>query len=57
MPVSWEELQTLEAANAFSLETAAAHAKARDPWPGYFDLTQSITKGMLTAVAGDKMRK
>ena len=57
VPLSWDELKTIEAANVFSLEAAAAHAKARDPWPGYFDLTQSITKGMLNAVAGDKMKK
>ncbi len=57
VPVSWDELQSLPAANAFSLEQAAARAQAPDPWPTYFKLTQSITKAMLSSVAGDKMKK
>jgi bifunctional non-homologous end joining protein LigD len=47
VPVSWDELDALGHANAFSLETAAAKAKEGDPWPGYFKLRQSITKAML----------
>jgi bifunctional non-homologous end joining protein LigD len=46
-PLSWDEVETLEAANAFSLGEAAARAQGSDPWPDYFDLTQSITKAML----------
>ncbi len=57
VPVGWDELPALQGANLFSLGEAAARAKAPDPWPGYFDLTQSITKAMLSAVAGDKMKK
>jgi bifunctional non-homologous end joining protein LigD len=54
-PVSWDEVETLEAANAFSLGEAAARAQGPDPWPDYFKLTQSITKAMLSSVAGDKL--
>ena len=52
VPVSWQELETLERANGFSLETAADRAREKDAWPDYFKLTQSITKGMVEAVAG-----
>lgn len=55
MPVSWNELGTIESASAFSLAEAVARAKGPDPWPGYFDLTQSVTKAMLSSVAGDKL--
>ena len=50
VPVTWDELETLEAANLFSLEAAAAHAAGPDPWPDYFKLSQSITDKMLKAV-------
>jgi bifunctional non-homologous end joining protein LigD len=52
VPVAWDELETIEAANIFSLETAAARAKEPDPWKGYFSTTQSITKAMVSSVAG-----
>ncbi|MHB1104518.1 MAG: non-homologous end-joining DNA ligase [Devosia sp.] len=52
VPVSWDEVETLERANAFSLGHAAARATEKDPWPDYFKLSQSITKGMVNAVAG-----
>jgi bifunctional non-homologous end joining protein LigD len=52
VPVGWDELDKLKAANAFTLESAAEKAKEPDPWPSYFSLTQSITKGMVEAVAG-----
>jgi len=47
VPVAWDELDELPHANVFSLETAAAKAKEREPWPDYFKLRQSITKAML----------
>lgn len=50
-PVSWDEVETLEAANVFSLGEAAARAQGKDPWSGYFDVSQSLTKAMLKAVA------
>lgn len=52
VPVSWDELETLKAANLFKIDAAAAKVQEPDPWVGYFDLTQSITKGMVEAVAG-----
>jgi bifunctional non-homologous end joining protein LigD len=52
VPVSWDEVETLDRANLFTLETAAQRAQEKDPWPNYFKLTQSITKGMVEAVAG-----
>lgn len=52
VPVGWDELETLTAANRFRIEEAAAKAQQPDPWPEYFDLTQSITKGMVESVAG-----
>jgi bifunctional non-homologous end joining protein LigD len=55
VPVGWDEMETLPAANAFPLSLAAARARDADPWPDYFTLTQSVTKAMLSAVAGDKM--
>ena len=54
-PVSWDEVDGLEAANMFSLGEAAARAQGPDPWPEYFNVTQSITKAMLSSVAGDKL--
>lgn len=52
VPVGWTELETFDRANGFTLETAAQRAQEKDPWPNYFKLTQSITKGMVEAVAG-----
>lgn len=52
VPVSWAEIETLERANGFSLEQGAARAQEEDPWPDYFKLSQSITKGMVESVAG-----
>jgi bifunctional non-homologous end joining protein LigD len=53
--VSWDEVDGVEAANMFSLGEAAARAQGPDPWPDYFKVTQSITKAMLSSVAGDKL--
>ena len=50
VPVTWEELDSVTAANQFSLAIAAERAKAPDPWTDYFKLDQSITKAMLKAV-------
>ena len=52
VPVGWDELESLKAANQFDIEAAAERAEQPDPWPDYFSLTQSITKGMVEAVAG-----
>ena len=52
VPVSWDELETIRAANQFSLAEAAERARQPDPWKGYFSTTQSITSSMRSAVAG-----
>nr|WP_295887819.1 DNA ligase D [uncultured Devosia sp.] len=50
VPISWPELDTIKAANQFTLADAAERAQKPDPWKGYFDTTQSITKAMRSAV-------
>ena len=52
VPVSWEELDTIKAANQFSLNAAIERVKQRDPWKGYFTTSQAITKAMVSSVAG-----
>ncbi|WP_240230671.1 DNA ligase D [Devosia lacusdianchii] len=54
VPVTWDELDAVKAANQFGLADAAARAKGADPWKGYFSTTQSITKAMWSAVDGPK---
>lgn len=51
VPVSWDEVPELQAANQFSLETAAARAAAPDPWEGYDALKQIIDAEKLKAVS------
>ncbi len=53
VPITWSELETLRAANQFSLPEAAARARQPDPWKGYFTTTQSITTKMRKAVGAD----
>jgi bifunctional non-homologous end joining protein LigD len=50
VPVGWDEIEGLTAANQFTLASAAARASQPDPWEGYFDGKQTITKTMLKAV-------
>ncbi|QDZ10683.1 DNA ligase D [Devosia ginsengisoli] len=52
VPVGWDELETIKAANQFGLADAIARAKRPDPWKGYFTTSQSITKAMVSSVAG-----
>ena len=54
VPVSWDELETVKAANQFSLAEAIARAGKPNPWKDYFSTTQSITKAMWSAVDGPK---
>jgi bifunctional non-homologous end joining protein LigD len=53
VPVSWDEVPDLTAANQFSLEAAAARAAAPDPWSGYDNLKQAITADKLKAVGAE----
>ncbi|MHA6690651.1 DNA ligase D [Devosia sp. A449] len=46
VPVSWDELATIKAANQFTLADAADRAKLPDPWKGYFATKQVITAKM-----------
>ena len=52
VPVGWDELETIKAANQFSLAAAIERAGQVDPWEGYFTTDQSITKAMVSSVAG-----
>ncbi len=48
MPLSWQELDSLKSSQAFTLRTIDRRLAVLqdDPWEGYFDLRQSITKRM-----------
>ena len=50
LPVTWDELRTLKAANGFSLDAALARSKEPDPWGEAGAWRQSLTKAMLDAV-------
>ncbi len=53
-PVSWEELDGVSAASAYTLRSIRqrmAHLN-RDPWEGYEGLRQSITRDVLRHLAG-----
>jgi len=50
-PVSWEELETLEAANVFHIGDMAARIAMNDPWAVADGWKQAITKKLLSAVA------
>lgn len=50
-PITWKEMKTVTGANIYTVETMAERArKVGDPWPGYFDVRQSITQKLLKAV-------
>ena len=50
-PLAWDELDTIDAANAFTVKSMPERARGiGDPWAGYSDVAQSITKKMLQAV-------
>lgn len=51
VPVSWDELAAIKAANRFSLADAAHRASLPDPWKDYFSTSQSLTKTMVSAIA------
>jgi bifunctional non-homologous end joining protein LigD len=50
VPVSWDELPALEGANVFGVFAAAARAQQPDSWAGYFDVEQTLTDAMRSAV-------
>ncbi len=50
-PVGWDEARTVAAANVFTVRAIPERLRRiGDPWAGYFDVRQSITKAMLNAV-------
>ncbi|HHY48198.1 MAG TPA: DNA ligase D [Alphaproteobacteria bacterium] len=53
VPISWDELDSFDRANVFTLELAARRAREKDPWPDYFELGQSITRSMVEKAVGD----
>jgi bifunctional non-homologous end joining protein LigD len=40
VPVTWDELPTMESASAFDVFGAASRAQLPDAWSGYFDVKQ-----------------
>ena len=48
VPVSWTELSRIEAANAFTIPLVLQRIKRKtDPWSGYFETRQKISKEAL----------
>src|SRR5690606_25573929 len=52
-PVSWKELDGLDAANAFHIADMEARLKSADPWEESYGWNQSITKKLLAAVGAE----
>ena len=48
-PIRWDELGDVEGGNAYTLANIAARLKRlkSDPWEGYFDVRQSLTKDLV----------
>lgn len=44
LPITWDEVSTVKAANAFSIAEAAARISEPDPWPDYFSIKQSLAE-------------
>ena len=51
VPVGWEDLSKLKAANSFSLAAVRERAKS-DAWPKYFKQSQELTPEMAAAFGG-----
>lgn len=50
VPVTWEELDGMDRANAFDIFAAAARAQGPDAWEGYFEVDQTLTAQMRAVV-------
>jgi bifunctional non-homologous end joining protein LigD len=48
-PLSWKMLAEVEGANAFDIRSALT---AKDVWPGFFEIPQTIAKGALAFMNG-----
>jgi bifunctional non-homologous end joining protein LigD len=50
-PIKWTEVKSIAGANVFTVENMRERVrKVGDPWPGYFDVRQSITARLLKSV-------
>jgi bifunctional non-homologous end joining protein LigD len=53
-PITWEEAASVSGANVFTVQTMPERARRiGDPWPGYFQVKQTLTKSMLRAVGAE----
>jgi bifunctional non-homologous end joining protein LigD len=53
-PITWDEVKTVTGANIFTIRTMPERARSiGDPWEGYFETKQSITKAMMRAVKAE----
>lgn len=50
VPVTWDELETIDRANAFDIFAAAERAQAPDAWAGYFEVDQVLTERIRNVV-------
>ena len=50
MPVAWRDLTAKLVSDELTIRTIPAFLKRRDPWEGFFDVKQSITKAMWSAL-------
>ena len=58
VPLAWEELDAALRPTAFTVKTAAARLKRKDPWSGFSACRQTITAAMRAAVGiGDTRGK
>lgn len=43
MPITWDELDEIDRANAFDIFAATERARGQDAWTGYFEVDQVLT--------------
>ncbi|ODT69493.1 MAG: hypothetical protein ABS75_16415 [Pelagibacterium sp. SCN 63-23] len=53
VPVEWDEVAALKAANSFSLSGAAERAQDEMAWARYFKLRRSLADKMLHSVGAE----
>lgn len=55
VPVRWDELPKIDAANAYTLDTIAKRLSSlkRDPWDGYSSVRQSISDAVMAVLTDD----
>ena len=54
VPVTWEELDTLDKANIFDIFAAAERAQGPDAWEGYFAIDQRLTQRIQDVIASHR---